>query len=303
MSDSRLGRRFRVMLKRHEIGITITLLLFCFAVVYFASSIFINIGAGEKGVLWSRLNGTVTDRVYPEGLHMIAPWDEMAIYNVRYQTVDQKIEVMSKDGLAIGVDVTIRYRPSDKQLGKLHQMVGPEYLKAVVLPEVGNAVRIVISGYRPDRLYTEGFSNIEDQIVDLCRQEIRDRFVLLDDVNIRDIELPLPVAEAIQRKLSQEQAALEMKYRLEREQQEAQRKKIEALGIKDFSDTAGAGLSAAYLRLKGIEATLELARSSNSKVIVIGSSSGGGIPMVFDADMFGVQGAGAAKAPATTAPR
>lgn len=297
MKIAELRRRMRANWRHHEIGITLTLLLLLLAVVYFSSNIFISIDAGHRGVLWSRFTGTVTNRLYPEGLHVIAPWDVLAVYDVRYQTIDHSFQVLSKDGLSIGVEITARYRPSDKQLGNLHKQVGPDYVKTVVLPEVGNAVRLVVSGYRPDELYATGFAEIEKQIVAISKQEIRERFITLDDVLIRALVLPVPVAEAIQRKLEQEQAALEMKFRLERERQEADRKAIEATGIKSFGDIAGNSLTAGYLRLRGIEATLELARSTNAKVIVIGSGTSGGQPLIFDADMFG------ASPPVTPAPR
>lgn len=297
MKVAELRRRVRNSWRHHEIGITIGLLLLLLAVVYFSSNIFITVEAGHRGILWSRFSGTVTDRFFPEGLHVIAPWNVMAIYDVRFQTVNSSIPVLSKDGLSIGVEITARYRPSDKQLGHLHQQVGPDYVKTVVLPEVGNAVRLVISRYRPDELYAAGFAEIEKQIVAVSREQIHERYVTLDDVLVRALVLPVPVAEAIQRKLEQEQASLEMKFRLARERQEAERKTIEATGIRSFGDIAGASLTAGYLRLRGIEATLELAKSTNAKVIVIGSGTSGGQPLIFDADMFG------ASPPVTPAPR
>src|SRR5512140_1259056 len=193
MKVAELRRRARTGWRHHEIGITIALLLLLLAVVYFSSSIFITIEAGHRGVLWSRFTGTVTDRLFPEGLHVIAPWNILAIYDMRFQTVEHTIPVLSKDGLAIGVEIIARYRPSDKQLGHLHQQIGPDYVKTVVLPEVGNAVRLVVSRYRPDELYATGFGEIEKQIVAVSREQIRERYVTLDDVLVRALVLPVPV--------------------------------------------------------------------------------------------------------------
>jgi regulator of protease activity HflC (stomatin/prohibitin superfamily) len=279
----RMFRGIRNAWHRHEIAYTMLLLMFVLLIVYFWPTIFVSIGVGQRGVLWSRFFGTETESVYAEGLHLIMPWNELAIYNVRYQITEQTFEVLSKDGLPIRVDVTIRYRPSDKLIGRLHQQVGPDYLHTVIIPEVGNAVRLVISGYEPEGLYAGSFGKVEDEVVELARREVRDRFVFLDDVLVRAIVLPPIVSNAIQRKLEQEQAAYEMKYRIERERLEADRKRAEAEGIRDFQATISAGLTEQYLRYKGIEATLELAKSDNTKVIVIGGGQTG-LPLVLNPD-------------------
>ena len=298
----RIFRGFTEWWARHELKLTIGVLAALFVLVYFWSSIVVPIEAGERGVLFSRITGTKVNRVYLEGIHVIPPWDKMAVYNVRLQSVDRSYPVLSKDGLEIVVDVTIRYRPSEKLVGRLHAQVGPNYVDTVVVPEVGSGVRAVISRYEPDDLYKESFLPIQEQIVDYARGEIQERFVHLDDVLVRAIILPRMVADAIQRKLSWEQAALEMQYRLDRERLEATRKQIEATGIRDFQSTIAAGLSNQYLRYKGIEATLELAQSPNSKVILVGSGPSG-MPIIFNADTLAptVPGTGVT-APAVPAP-
>ncbi len=279
----RLFRRFTEWWARHELKLTIGVLLLLFAIAWLWKDIVIPINAGERGVFFSRFTGTITDRVYPEGLHLIPPWDTMAVYNVRLQAVDRSYTVLSKDGLEITVDVTIRFRPAEKLVGRLHAQVGPGYVESVIVPEVGNGVRAVVSRYAPEDLYRESFLAIQEQIVDHARDEIQERYVFLDDVLVRAIVLPRTVAEAIQRKLAWEQAALEMEYRLDRERLEAERKRIEATGVRDFQTTIAAGLSTQYLRYKGIEATLELAKSPNAKVIVVGQGPGG-LPLIFNAD-------------------
>jgi regulator of protease activity HflC (stomatin/prohibitin superfamily) len=268
---------------RHELKLTIIVLFVLFVFVYFWSSMVISVDAGERGVFFSRFTGTKVNRVYLEGLHLIPPWDKMAIYNVRLQSVDRSYTVLSKDGLEITVDVTIRFRPAEKLVGRLHAQVGPTYVDTVIVPEVGSGVRAVVSKYEPDDLYKESFLSIQEQIVDYARAEIQERYVHLDDVLVRAIILPRMVAEAIQRKLAWEQSALEMQYRLDRERLEADRKRIEATGIRDFQTTIATGLSTQYLRYKGIEATLELAQSPNAKVIVVGSGPSG-LPLIFNAD-------------------
>lgn len=293
----RFFRGFTEWWARHELKLTIGILGLLFVIVYFWSSIVIPIDAGERGIYFSRFFGTNVNRVYLEGLHIIPPWDTMAIYNVRLQAVERSFTVLTKDGLEVNVDVTIRFRPAEKLVGWLHAQVGPGYLETVVVPEVGSGVRAVVSRYEPDDLYRASFLHIQDQIVEYSRSEIQERYVYLDDVLVRAIVLPRMVAEAIQRKLSWEQAALEMQYRLDRERLEADRKRIEATGIRDFQATIATGLSTQYLRYKGIEATLELSKSPNAKVIVVGTGPGG-LPLIFNADTLAptVPGSG------TTAP-
>jgi hypothetical protein len=171
----------------------------------------------------------------------------------------------------------------DKQVPKLHQQVGPTYVDTIVGPEVNTAVRTVIGRFRPDELYAAAFDEIQSDIVALARREVRNRFVDIDDVLLRVIVLPPTVASAIQRKLEQEQLALEMQYRLARERQEADRKRIESAGIRDYQTTVQASLTPQLLQFKGIEATLELARSTNAKVVVVGGGRDG-LPLILNAD-------------------
>jgi regulator of protease activity HflC (stomatin/prohibitin superfamily) len=282
---------------RHAITITIVFLLLLLLLVYFWRTIFVSVPAGHRGVLFSHFTGTLTERVYREGLHLIPPWDVMERYDVRVQTVERTFSVLTQDGLDVKVDVVVRYRPWEKLIGRLHTEVGPGYVETVVVPEIGNAVRAVVSRYSPDDLYRASFLDIQRQLVEHAREQIQQRHVYLDDVLVRSIVLPPLVSAAIHDKLTQKHAALEMTYRIDRERLEAERKRIEATGVRDFQQIIAAGLSNQYLRYKGIEATLELAQSPNAKIVVVGPGPGG-LPLIFNADSLAptVPGAG------TTAP-
>jgi len=277
-------RRLRVWIARRELSMVITTLMFLIVLAFFWSNIVISIRSGEEGVLWSRLFGTMVERIYLEGTHLVLPWNVMTIYNVRYQHVDRRFLVLSRDGLEITVDVTIRFKPMDKQVPKLHQLVGPTYVDTIVSPEVNTAVRTVIGRFRPDELYAAAVDEIQADIVNLARREVRNRYVDIDKVLLRVIVLPPTVANAIQRKLEQEQLSLEMQYRLSRERQEADRKRIESEGIRDYQNTVRASLTPELLQFKGIEATLDLAKSTNAKVVIIGSGGRGGLPLILNAD-------------------
>lgn len=279
-----VGAESRSAFRRHEVKIALGFLFVAFVVVYFWSSIVISIHPGEAGVMWSRLFGTRANVVYPEGTHIILPINRMTIYNVRYQKVDRTFRVLSADGLEIAVEATIRFKPVDKLIGRLHQQIGPDYVETIVTPEVGQAVRTTIGKYRPEQLYASSYEEIQQGIVGLARVQVRERFVLLDDVEILSITMPPAVAVAIQHKLEEEQISLTMQYRISRERQEAERKRIEADGIKAFQDIISLGLNDRLLQFKSIDATLELAKSPNSKVVIIGGRDG--LPMILGADTF-----------------
>jgi regulator of protease activity HflC (stomatin/prohibitin superfamily) len=281
----------------HEIRVVLIALALGFILVFYWSNIVISIGSGQAGVLWSRFFGTEVNAIYPEGIHFILPINIMTIYNVRYQKIDREFDVLTKDGLSIKVDLSIRFKPIEKLLGRLHQEVGPDYVETVVVPEVGMALRAVIGQYRPEELYATSFSKIEDAVVQLAREQVRSRFVLIDDVLIYKITLPPIVSTAIQRKLEQEQAALEMQYRLEKTRQEAERKKLEAQGIKMYQQTIASSLTSQVLAYESIQAALALANSPNSKVIVLGGGGGGTGSFPFFFNMGAPSGGAAVKPP------
>ncbi|HVR98285.1 MAG TPA: prohibitin family protein [Thermoanaerobaculia bacterium] len=290
--------RFRKWTDRHRLALVFATLGFLFLLAYLWPSMAYFIHAGEAGVLWRRfLGGTQTSRVYREGFHLIPPWDVMAVYNVRIQRADEVVEALTRDGLRVELLISMRYRPVLEQLGFLHKRVGPHYLHTVLLPELSAAVREEVAKYRPDQLYTFQTAAVQNDLLRKAFAEVRDRYVVVDELVIREVRLPAAVQAAIQRKLVQEQQALEYVYRLRRESQEAERKRIEAQGIRSFQDIVTGGISDRYLRWKGIDATLELARSPNSKVVVIGAGDDG-MPLI----LGGFEPATPAPGAAPTAP-
>jgi len=267
----RMRRNAGEIWEEHKIILIAVGFIFAFFVAFFWNDIFVKVRAGEAGVLYRLFRGgTVTDQVYGEGLQIVAPWNTMFIYNARVQQVADEFTVLSQDGLAVKVEVSIRYRPQYHELGLLHKHIGEDYVHKVVIPEIQSEFRFVLGQYRPEEIYTsQGF--IVQTVVQAALGEIGDRYILLDDLLLKAVTLPRPVAESIESKLRAQQLALEFDYRLETETKEAQRKKIEAQGIRDFQDTiTGEGISDQFLRFKGIEATLELAKSPNAKTVIIG---------------------------------
>jgi regulator of protease activity HflC (stomatin/prohibitin superfamily) len=267
-------------------------LLFLFVFVYFADRMIVTVPVGYEGVIWRRLWGTDLDTVFPEGTQIVFPWNEMTVYDLHVQRYDLDVIVLSTDGLQIKVALSVRYHPEAKTLPHLHQKIGPDYLDRIVVPEVTTAVRQIMGEYRPQELYTVSTDQMESRIIELAAKQARERYVDIDDVLIVQIILPDVVQSAIQAKLRQEQEAQEYDYRIQKEQKEAQRKAIEAQGIADAQKIQGQGIAAlqgaaggisqALLRWRGIEATLELARSNNAKVVIIGSQNG--LPVILDAN-------------------
>lgn len=189
------------------------------------------------------------------------------------------MEALSKNGLQILVEMSIRYRPIASELGTIHQTIGMDYKNVIVLPEVRSAARQVVGRYDPEELYSSKRDFIQDEIFNSVRERLERMNIHLDAILIRSIELPQNIRTAIEKKLKQEQESQEYEFKIEKEEKEAQRKRIEAQGIKDFQDIVSDGISDKLLRWKGIEATLELAKSQNAKVVVIGQGKDG-MPLI-----------------------
>ncbi|MBN2175560.1 MAG: hypothetical protein JW731_15635 [Bacteroidales bacterium] len=244
------------------------------------SSITITIDAGHGGVLFKRFGGGIDlDKTYGDGFHFIAPWNKMYIYEVRQQEIAEEMNVLSSNGLEIFVDVSAWYQPSFKSLGYLHASIGTSYLQRVVVPSLRSSTRSVIGRYTPDEIYSTKRDVIQDEIFVETKKLLDEKNVQLNQVLIRSIKLPPTIKEAIESKLKQEQLTLEYEFKLEKARKEADRQKIEAEGKAKANDIINASLTDKILREKGIEATLKLSESPNTKVVVIGNSKDG-LPLI-----------------------
>jgi len=289
VSDGRRGlfRAFVDWLERHALSLGILLLLFLVVIAALSPRMFITIPAGHEGVLFRRFHGgTDIERPYDEGFWIIAPWDSMYIYDARYQNQSSTFEAHTKDGLNLKVDVAFRFRIEKRNVQQLHKFVGPDYVEKLILPVLGARVREEVALYTPEEVYSTDRDKIQEDIRTKVRSEFnmsaeadnllqRTEFIELDQIFLRDVVLPESLQKAMVEKNQQQQMALEYKYRIEREEQESRRKKIEAEGIRQFQDIVKDGITDRYLMWKGIDATLQLAQSNNSKVIVIGTGKTG----------------------------
>ncbi|MBF0465873.1 MAG: prohibitin family protein [Nitrospirae bacterium] len=283
-STSKLKNRiacFRDNLSEHIPQMLVTLILVALLLAFLWQRIVISVNSGEAGVLYKRFyGGTVVDKVYGEGIHLIFPWDSMTVYNVRYQTLQHNVDAITKQGLTIHLDVVIRYRPEYQVLGVLHQAVGTDYANTIVKPEVEAALRAVVGNYDADDVYSNKNAAIQT-IVNQSLRQVSRRFVQIDSVMITKVTLPEKIQKAILQKMEQEQMDLAYDYKVDIEKKEAFRKKIEAEGIKVYNETINATLNENILRYVGIAATKDLSTSPNSKIIVIGGGKTG-LPVLLD---------------------
>ncbi len=274
---------FGPLWEKYKVPMLIFSLTVFFLIALFFNRIFINIYPGYAGVLWKRFDdGTQLDVVYKEGLHFINPFNKMYIYETRVQQRDCDFTVLSKNGLVISIRSSVRFMPQIDNLPLLNQEVGPEYVDRVVLPQVQSVVRKIIGAYLPDEIYGTQGSILQNIALDALG-ELKERYIILDDLLIKELKLPDNVAQSIERKLQEEQRFLEYQYRIAAEEQEIRRKKLEADGIKIFQETIVQSLTPAYLKYQGIQATLELAKSQNSKIIMIGNDDKS-LPLILNAD-------------------
>ncbi len=243
------------------------------------SRITVTIDSGRAGVLYKYIGGTQTDMVYGEGLNFIAPWNRMIVYEVRQQEMTEKMSVLSSNGLEITVEQTAWYQPVYGDLPKLHQEKGEDYLNRVVKPSIRSATRSVIGRYTPEEIYSSKRDAIQTEIFEESSKILSDEYIQLNEILVRDITLPPTIKTAIENKLKQEQASLEYEFKLTKAKKEAERQRIEAEGKAKANDIISKSLTDKILKEKGIEATLELSKSPNSKVVVVGSGKDG-MPLI-----------------------
>jgi len=241
---------------------------------------FFIIEAGERGVIFRPYtSGLDTKNIYGEGFHIIAPWNKLYIYNVREQQREETMDVLDKNGLSINTDITVRFNPVYNEIGLLHQQFGVNFINVLVIPEVRSTVRQVAGRYTAEEIYSTKRAEVESSIKDETRKVLGENFIEMRALLIRSINLPEQIKEAIESKLKQEQEALAYEFRLKREESEAERRRIEAEGIANYNRIISASLTENILRQRGIDATVGLAESPNSKVIVIGSGKEG-LPLI-----------------------
>lgn len=236
--------------------------------------------SGHRGIVFKTLGGGTSREVVGEGMHVIPAWNGIISYDLRVHELKEQLSVLSNNGLTLRVDASVRYRAKGDALFELQTQVGPRYADTLIAPIVRSEARKVFGRYSPEEIYSTRREEIERQIFDEVQKALGERPVVVEAILIRDVELPEAIKHAIADKLAEEQASQKMRFTLDKERQEAQRKQIEAEGINKYQAIVRQGLTPEYLSYKGIEVTQKLAESQNAKIIIIGSSKSG-LPLVF----------------------
>lgn len=245
-----------------------------------SNSLFHNIDPGEKGIIFRPFSGGLDkETVYDQGFHVIAPWNKMYVYDVRVNEAFEKMDVLSKNGLSIAVELSYRFNPLPAKIGHLHDEIGVDYVERIIKPEIRSATREVIGKYLPEELYSTKREAIQDEIEQSTLKAVQAKYIVIDAVLIRSVQLPEKLKAAIEQKLEEEQLAFQYDFLLDRERKESERKIIEAEAKAESNRILNASLTDKILQDKGIEATLELANSPNSKVIIVGGGDNG-LPLI-----------------------
>lgn len=249
-------------------------------VLTLSSSLWFTIEATDRAVMFYPFgSGLDKDHVIGPGTHMKAPWNDVYIYKVSETSSEENMNVLDKNGLSIQVDVTVRYNPIANKIGFIHEQFTKDFVNVLVIPEMRSSVRQVMGRYTAEEIYSTKRAEVELGIKNETEKILSKNNVEAKAVLIRSIELPPQIKQAIENKLQQEQEALAYQFRLEKEKSEAERKRIAAEGESRANNIINNSLTDKLLKMRGIEATLELAKSPNSKVVVVGSGKDG-MPLI-----------------------
>ena len=259
------------------IGILV-LVLVALAVALSATSC---VRTGNVGVV--TVFGRVTGQALGEGLHVLNPFARVTELSVKTQEIKERASVPSNEGLIMGVEASVLYHLDPGQAATVYQRIGPSYAEVLLIPTFRSSIRAITAANSAASLYSNARESIARNIMDDVGRQMAPRGIIVESVLLRDLQLPDTLKHAIEAKQEAQQEALRMEFVLQKEKQEAERKRVEATGIKDFQDIVSQGISEKLLEWKGIEATMELVKSQNAKVIVVGNSRNG-LPLIYSGE-------------------
>jgi len=245
-------------------------------VILFFESV-VSVPTGNVGIL--TLFGRVTGEVLGEGIHLINPLKSVQRLSIQTQSVKESANTPSNEGLIMALDTSLLFHLDRTKAAEVYQKVGANYAEKIVEPTMRAAIRAATSAHTANALYTNARELVQQQIQEELTAQLAPRGVIVENVLLRDVQLPAMLKGSIEAKQQAEQDALRMNFILQKEKQEAERKRIEAQGISDFQKIVAQGISPQLLEWKGIEATEKLATSGNSKVVVVGNAKNG-LPLI-----------------------
>jgi regulator of protease activity HflC (stomatin/prohibitin superfamily) len=232
------------------------------------------VGPGRVAVLWRASNGTQSN-TYGEGLHYIAPWNDLYVYDLRSMSHDEVLDVIAVNGLGIKLDASVRYHLSPDEVVPLQKEIGPDYYRTILEPVLRSEARRVFGRYTPEEIYSTKRDLIEREIREGLRSKIEGKHIALEAVLIRNVELPDAIRHAIDQKLAAEQDVLKMKYVIAVARSVAEQRRIEAQGVADYNQIVAASLTPPMLEFDRIQELNRLAASNNAKTVVMGPGAGG----------------------------
>ncbi len=269
-------------MKKSLSSLVVLIVIGLIVVIILSSKIFYTLQPGEKGIVFYPLSNKLDkENILGAGLHVIAPWNSMIIYDVREQKIDETMDILDKNGLAVHVDISVRFNPMYNKIGEIHELFGVNYVNKLVIPEVRSEVRKVMGRYTSEEIYSTKRTEVEAEIVKETENVLKNpkNNIVLKAVLIRSIVIPEKIKAAIEKKIQAKQEALAYRFILEKEKAEADRKRIEAEGEANANKIINSSLTRELLQMRGIEATIKLSQSQNAKVIVIGSGKDG-LPLI-----------------------
>jgi regulator of protease activity HflC (stomatin/prohibitin superfamily) len=270
------GRVINPGVPRGALGITALVIVALIAVIFLFNCV-TRIGTGNVGVL--TLFGRVTGETLPEGIHVINPLKTVNELSIRSLTVKESANTPSSEGLMMSLDTSLIYHLNPDRAAEVFQKLGPRYEDVVIEPSLRSAIREATASHTANALYSSERDIVAKQVFDQLSTQLTARGMVVENILLRDIQLPETLKNAIEAKQQAEQESLAMNFRLQKETQEAARKRIEAAGVRDFQQIVAQGITPSLLEWKGIEATERLADSANSKIVVIGNSKNG-LPLI-----------------------
>lgn len=233
------------------------------------------IPSGHRGVFYYKFgDGTEMGKIYPEGFVWHLPWNSMFTYRTQVQEQKEDLTLLSSDGASIQMEVSILYRPQIDKLDSLQIELGPGYYNVAVAPSIRGIGRAVAGRYKPEEIYSTKREQVNSEILSQLQDAVASKYIIIENVLVRDVKIPAKISEAIDFKLTADQEAQKMQFTIVKERLEAERKRIEAQGIADFQQIVSAGITPSLLKWKGIEATLKIAESPNTKVVIVGNDAG-----------------------------
>ena len=239
------------------------------------------IPAGHTGVI--DFLGYVSDNTLKPGVSLVNPMAKVEKMSIKTQEIKEVMNVPSEEGLGVELEISLLFKLNPDKANEIYKTVGPNYTEIILVPQFRSVVRDVTARYEAKALYTASREKLAGEIVVELEKLVGPRGITIEQAPLRQITLPSRLKQSIEEKLQAEQESQRMQFVLQRESQEADRKRIEAKGIADFQEIVSKGISEQLLKWKGIEATEKLANSTNTKIVIIGSGKEG-LPIILGGD-------------------